>query len=148
MVKNRLGCKRSGFWVGYGSPAIWNPDKWLPICLKPFETGQKYPDFEWSSFHMVGAFAIAKISRKYLKLLAYHSFKHHGFDNICSPSSLHRLVSHSNCSFSYNGVYSADLILSICDVIVSQKLWCIADLIFRVWLTGGGKGVICPLFRV
>ena len=37
-------------------------------------------------------------------------------------SSLHWLILLSNCSFLYNVVYWVDLMLSICDIIVSQKL--------------------------
>ena len=41
----------------FGSPAIWNPDKWLPFCQKLFETWTKT-----SGIWMVGTIvtAIAK----------------------------------------------------------------------------------------
>ena len=60
----KRGCVANGpdfEWdLKYGSPTIWNPDKWQPICQRQnhLKSGQKCSDFEWSGFWMVGCIAI------------------------------------------------------------------------------------------
>ena len=36
-----------------GSPNTWNPGEWLPFFKNHLKSGQKCPDFQWSTFHKV-----------------------------------------------------------------------------------------------
>ena len=49
----------NGIWMKSGSLTIWNPDT-QPIVKNHFKSKQKYPDFEWSGFQIVGTIAIAR----------------------------------------------------------------------------------------
>ena len=63
-------------------------------------------------------------------------------DLSCKLSSLHWLDSRSNFSFSYNGLYWGDLMLSIWDLIVSQK----CTMQNRPNISLGGTKILLALF--